>query len=284
MEAEGGDKIGTGLARRIRVALAQMLVVGGDVAGNLARAGARIAEAAARGADLVVLPECLDIGWTDLRARELAEPIPGATSGALGVAARRHRVWVAAGITERDGDKLRNAAILVDRDGVIRTRHRKINELAFAQELYTPGEELRVVDTEFGRLGLNICADNFIDSLHLATAQIAMGARLIVSPSSWAVPPGHDDAVTPYTEWEEPYQTIGQRHGVPIVGVSNVGPVATGKWAGWACIGRSLATNAAGQIAAKGSYGVDADELLVVDLELPDFTATSVTRATGFTG
>lgn len=261
-----------------------MLVVGGDVAGNLARATARIVEAAARGADLVVLPECLDIGWTDSRARDLAEPVPGPTSEALCAAARGNRVWVAAGVTERDGDKLRNAAILVDREGVVRARHRKINELAFARALYTPGEELRVVDTEFGRIGLNICADNYIDSLHLATAQIAMGARLIVSPSSWAVPPGHDDTVTPYVEWEEPYRTLGERHGVPVVGVSNVGPVATGEWAGWACIGRSLATDADGRIAAKGSYGVDADELLVVDLELPDLVAAPATRAAGFTG
>lgn len=268
----------------MRIALAQMLVVGGDVAGNLARAAERVVEAAARGADLVVLPECLDVGWTDNRARELAQPVPGPTSEILCAVARDNQVWIAAGLTERDGAKVRNAAILVDRAGVIRARHRKINELAFAQTLYTPGEELRVVDTEFGRIGLNICADNYIDSLHLATAQIAMGARLIVSPSSWAVPPGHDDAVTPYVEWEEPYRTLGRRHGVPVVGVSNVGPVATGEWAGWACIGRSLATDAEGEILVKGSYGVDADELLVVDLELPDHLAALAPRAAGFTG
>lgn len=278
----GGPWIDGEVAVLVRVALAQMLVIGGDVGGNLARATDRIAEAAASGADLVVLPECLDIGWTDSRAHELAQPVPGPTSDTLCTAARDHRVWVAAGLTERDGERVRNAAILVDRDGVIRARHRKINELAFAQALYAPGEELRVVDTEFGRIGLNICADNYIDSLHLATAQIAMGARLIVSPSSWAVPPGHDDTITPYVEWEEPYQTLGRRHRVPVVGVSNVGPVATGEWAGWSCIGRSLATDSGGEILAKGSYGVDADELLLVDLELLDRAPASSSRAAGF--
>ncbi len=267
----------------MRIALVQMLVVAGDVAGNLARAAERTVQAAARGADLVVLPECLDVGWTDSRARELAEPIPGPSSDVLCAAARENRIWLAAGLTEQDGDKVRNAAILIDRTGAIRVRHRKINELAFARALYTPGEELRVVDTEFGRIGLNICADNYVDSLHLATAQIAMGARMIVSPSSWAVPPGHDDAVTPYVEWEEPYRTLGQRHGVAVVGVSNVGPVVTGEWAGWSCIGRSLATDPRGEILAKGSYGVDADELLVVDLELPDRAAAPGSRAAGFT-
>lgn len=267
---------------RIRVALAQMLVVGGDVAGNLARAAGRIAEAAGRGADLVVLPECLDVGWTDVRAPALAQPVPGPTSDALCAAARENGVWVAAGLTERDDTRVRNAAILADRDGVIRARHRKINELAFARAVYTPGEELRVVDTEFGRLGLNICADNYIDSLQLASAQIAMGARAIVSPSSWAVPPGHDDATTPYVEWEEPYRILGRRYGVPVVGVSNVGRVDTGAWAGWACIGRSLATDARGEIVAKGSYGIDADEMLIVDLELPERTTTETTRAETF--
>lgn len=269
---------------RLRVALAQMLVVGGDVEGNITRAVDRIAESARRDADLVVLPECLDVGWTDVRARDLAQPIPGRASAALCAAAKEHGVWAAAGLTELDGDLVRNAAVLIDREGVIRAKHHKINELAFAQALYTPGESLRVVDTEFGRVGLNICADNYIDSLHLAASQIAMGARLIVSPSSWAVPPGHDDKVTPYVEWEESYRTLSARHGVPVVGVSNVGDVATGDWAGWACIGRSLAVDQHATIVAKGSYGADADEVLVADMEVPADTAPLSERAAGFTG
>lgn len=254
----------------ITVGLAQALVLPGDLEGNLQRAGELVAEAARSGCDIVVLPECVDVGWTDVRARELAQPIPGSTSDFLCHLALTHSIIVASGLTERDGDVVYNAAVLIDRAGTIIGRHRKINELEFARKIYGVGQELKVVDTEFGVVALNICADNYVDSLALADAQAAMGAKLVLSPSSWAVPPGHDDEANPYIEWQEPYRIIGQRHGIPVVGVSNVGPVETGEWAGWECIGRSLATDARGEIVSWGSYGVRASELKTVRVDLPD--------------
>jgi hypothetical protein len=60
-----------------RVGMAQILVEGGRPEANLARAADAVREAAAAGCRLVVLPECLDCGWTDPSARHLARPIPG---------------------------------------------------------------------------------------------------------------------------------------------------------------------------------------------------------------
>lgn len=254
----------------VTIGLAQTLVIPGDVAGNLERAGEMVGEAALKVCDIVVLPECVDVGWTDVRASELAQPIPGTTSDFLSDLARRHSIMIASGLTERDGDRVYNAAVLIDRTGDIIARHRKINELDFARKIYGIGTELKVVDTEFGPVALNICADNYVGSLTLAGAQAAMGAKLMLSPSSWAVPAGHDDQATPYVEWQEPYQRIGRMYGIPVIGVSNVGPVETGEWAGWVCIGRSLATDAAGEIVSWGSYGEDKGELNVVQIEVPD--------------
>lgn len=64
------------MSQSFNLALAQMLVTPGDVAGNLARAEQRIASAAAQGADIVLLPEALDCGWAHPSARELAGAIP----------------------------------------------------------------------------------------------------------------------------------------------------------------------------------------------------------------
>jgi len=61
----------------IRVGMAQTLVEGGRPGPNLDRAVAAIESACELGCRLVVLPECLDLGWTDPSARELAVPIPG---------------------------------------------------------------------------------------------------------------------------------------------------------------------------------------------------------------
>jgi len=60
------------------LAMAQMLVEGGKPDANLARAERMIANAAAKGAQVVVLPECMNLGWTHPSTRELAQPIPGA--------------------------------------------------------------------------------------------------------------------------------------------------------------------------------------------------------------
>jgi len=73
-----------------RVGMAQILVEGGRFDANLDRAVRAIGEAAAHGCRLVVLPECLDLGWTDPSARELARPIPGPHAERLAEAARAH--------------------------------------------------------------------------------------------------------------------------------------------------------------------------------------------------
>ncbi len=63
--------------RAVKIAVGQMLVEGGAVSDNLARAEQMIAAAALQGCNVVVLPECLDVGWTHPDAVALAEPIPG---------------------------------------------------------------------------------------------------------------------------------------------------------------------------------------------------------------
>src|SRR4051812_17424963 len=110
---------------RYRASMAQILVEGGRPEANLGRAVEAIGEAAARGCRLVVLPECLDLGWTDPSARDLARPIPGPHAERLARAARQHRIAVAAGLVERSGDRLYNAAVLLDAEGHLLLHHRK---------------------------------------------------------------------------------------------------------------------------------------------------------------
>ena len=95
----------------------------------------------------------------------------------------------------------------------------------------------------------------------------AMGATVLLSPSAWAVRPEFDPAVTPYGQgWEESYRDIAQQTGRAVVGVSKVGPIESGAWAGWRCIGSSLAVGADGSVLGRGSYGDDAEELVVVEV------------------
>src|ERR1700682_4169139 len=97
----------------MRVGMGQMLVEGGASAANLRRAVAMIYQAAAAGCDAVVLPECLDLGWTWPEARKLASTIPGEISDQLAAAAKENGVWVVAGLTERAAEKVFNCAVLI---------------------------------------------------------------------------------------------------------------------------------------------------------------------------
>ncbi len=249
--------------------MAQMLVLGGQPAENLARAGEMIERAAAQGCSVVVLPECLDFGWTDPSAREGARPIPGGHSDLLAQAARKYRIWVIAGLVERDGERLYNTAVLISPAGGIVLKHRKINELALAHDLYSLGTQIAVADTELGRVGLAVCADNYPDSPEIGGALGRMGCRLLLSPCAWAVDADHDNAAKPYGKiWREAFEALTTRFPTTVVAVSSVGPITAGPWQGRKCVGCSLAYGPGGVVLAEGP--ADEEALLVVEANVAD--------------
>lgn len=253
----------------LRVAMAQMRVLGGQPAANLDRAEEFIRDAADQGCQLVVLPECLDLGWTHPSARRLAQPLPGPHSERLARSAVRHGLYVVAGFVERAGNRLYNSAVLLDPLGQVLLIHRKINELEIAHDLYAIGDRLAVAHTELGTLGITICADNFPNSLVLGHTLARMGAQLLLSPCAWAVDAEHDNRLEPYGElWRRAYGELGRLYDLPVIGVSNVGWLTDGPWKGRKAIGCSLATDHRGEPIVVGPYGESAEALLVVDIEL----------------
>ncbi|MFQ5793466.1 MAG: threonine synthase [Candidatus Bipolaricaulia bacterium] len=252
-----------------KLAMGQMLVEGGAVSQNLKRATNMIKNAIEQDCNMVVLPECLDVGWTYPGARELAQPIPGKYSDELCHAAHEARIYVVAGLTERAGDRIYNAAVLISPDGEILLKHRKINILTIAQDIYSIGDSLSVAQTPLGTIGINICADNFPDSLSLGHSLVRMGAQILPSPSAWAVDADHDNNKDPYGDmWKKSYATLAKRYDITVVGVSNVGWINAGVWKGRKCIGCSLAIGPEGDILAEGPYGETAESLIVVPVEI----------------
>lgn len=252
----------------MKVALAQMLVEPGEKQANLARAESWIAQAASRGAEIVVLPEAMPLGWTHPSARTLADEIPNGESCArLRQAARTHRIFVCGGIVERAGNVLFNAAVLINPVGEILIHHRKIHELDFAQELYARGDRLAVAETNFGRVGVMICADGFAPGQSISRTLGMMGARVILSPCAWAVPEDHDNTREPYGQlWLDNYGPVAREFRLSIVGVSNVGSITAGPWQGRKCIGNSLVIGPDGQELARGPYGERAEALIIQEL------------------
>jgi len=254
--------------RPFKLAIVQMTVAGGQREKNLLRAADLIRSAANMGAEVVLLPEAADVGWTYPHSRELATAIPGGEAcAAYREFARRHRVYVCAGLTERDGDRVFNAAVLVSPEGEVLLRHRKLNELASAHDVYDQGDRLGVVRTPLATFGLMICADGYVPGHYVGRTLGLMGADVILSPSAWAVRPDHDDARQPYgADWERNYAAVAREFGVWVAGCSNVGRIEGGPWDGYFCIGRSIAVDPAGSTALVGPFGPTAEKVLMLSV------------------
>ena len=258
--------------RNYKMAMAQMMVEAGKLDANLDRATERIIEAAAKGAKIVLLPEVMDLGWTDPSAKTLAYEIPdGKTCKRLRDAAKKNSVYVCAGIVERYKDKIYNAAVIIDPSGQVILTHRKLNELDIAHDLYDQGDKLNVVHTPLGTLGLYICADATARGNVLSDALGYMGADIILSPSAWAVPPDFDNDATPYGDtWRKVYEPVSRKFDLWVVGVSNVGKVEAGPWKDWNCIGSSLVYAPGGKEILQAPFGENADTIIYVDIRLTD--------------
>ena len=176
----------------IRVAVAQVGARVGDVKGNLAIARRYARRAAARGADLLVFPECFAQGYSLRRdVLALAEPADGPAARALGLVAAEAGLALVVGVLERaPGWPARpyNAALVIGRDGALLGVYRKTHLYDREREAFTPGADYPVVEVRLGaertpmRLGVCICAD--IEFPEVARLLALGGAQLIAVPSA----------------------------------------------------------------------------------------------------
>jgi 5-aminopentanamidase len=170
----------------IRAAIAQTAPQLGRAEQNLEACLGRLREAAAAGCHLVVFPECALSGYmveTRAEAWRLAEEVPGPATEALAAACAGLGLHVVVGMLERDGDLLRNTAVLVGPGGLV-GRYRKSHIACIGADRFTvPGDEpFEVHETPVGRIGLQICYDWRFPEI---TRTLALaGADLVVSPTN----------------------------------------------------------------------------------------------------
>jgi N-carbamoylputrescine amidase len=254
--------VAQGAESQIKVAAVQMEPRVGDKEANLARTLALIEEAAALGAQLVVLPELCNSGYMFASREEafsLAEAVPdGPTCRAWGEAARRLGVTIVAGIAERDGKALYNSAAIIGPDGPIGT-YRK-NHLWGNENLYfEPGNlGMPVFRTEFGRLAVAICYDIwFPEIFRLAAVQ---GADILCVPTNW-VPMPHQPADLPVMA---NVLAMGGAHSnsMFVVAADRVGEER-----GQPFIGRSLIVGCDGWPLA-GPASADGEEILTAEINV----------------
>ncbi|GAA1350552.1 nitrilase family protein [Catellatospora bangladeshensis] len=170
---------------RIQAASVQFCHRAGDKEHNLATIARFVAEAAARGVQLVVFPEMCITGYWHVVGMDrpgieaLAESVPdGPSTTALLALAREHGVVIGAGLLEADGDALHNSYVVAEPDGSWHV-HRKLH--AFESEHITPGDRYTVFASTLGcTLGVLICYDNNIVENARMTA--LLGADILLAP------------------------------------------------------------------------------------------------------
>ncbi len=169
---------------------------------NLQTAASLIKEAAEHGAELAVLPEMFAIiGWKATDKVELKEKYgDGKIQNFLSEQARKNKIWLVGGtipISSTNPDKIRAACIVYDDKGKAVARYDKMHlfdatisptEKYMESNTTEAGEEITVIDTPLGKLGLAVCFD--IRFPHLFTQLVNQGAEIIAIPSAFTVKTG----------------------------------------------------------------------------------------------
>lgn len=140
-----------------------------------------IADAAAKRADLVVLGETLTYYGSGRSPAEVAEPVPGPSTEYFGELAKKHNLYIVAGLYERAGHVVYNVAVLIGPDGNVVGKYRKVclprSEIMGG---VAPGTEYPVFETRFGKVGLMVCYDGFFPEV--ARELTNQGAEVIGWP------------------------------------------------------------------------------------------------------
>lgn len=187
-------------ASPVRVAVVQFdpQVGVGNRQDNLHQSLALAEEAVKGGANLIVLPELTNTGYFFNNRQDAfahSEGVPDGPSVRLWIDfARRHRVYLVAGLAERDGMRLFNTGVLVGPDGFI-GKYRKAHLWNLEKLWFTPGDlGFPVFDTPIGRIGLLICWDIWFPEVPRILSQ--QGADIICSLNNWVwtPPPLFDEA------------------------------------------------------------------------------------------
>jgi predicted amidohydrolase len=246
----------------VRVACAQLAareldaadVALDDVIGAIAAAGAL-------GADVVVLPESSYPGYV-LLARDpyagRAIPKPDDALKQIGAAARRARINAAVGIANfGPGGRIRNEAVLIDRNGEQVGRYAKAHLWNFDRRWFAPGRDFPVFDTDIGRVGMMICADGRVPEI--ARTLTRRGAWLILDPTAWVgVGPSYDAMPNPQVDFA--LRVRAAENGVWIAAADKCGS-ETGAVH---YVGRSMVVAPSGDIVAHAP--ADATALIVAEV------------------
>lgn len=151
-------------------------------------------KAGAEKPDIVCLSENFVDRSVSLPLTEMAQTIPGPATRILCEKAKQYNTYVVTTLHELEGDLIWNTAVLINRKGEIVGKYRKVHlATAEGENGVTPGSEYPVFDTDFGRIGILTCWDNwFVEPARILRLK---GAEMLLFPCAGDGTPRHWDVV-----------------------------------------------------------------------------------------
>ncbi len=249
-----------------------------DIKDNLRRLAEGVADLAQRGAELIVLQELHNSLYfcqtENVNHFDLAEPIPGPSTGFFGELAKSYGVVIVTSLFERRAAGVyHNTAVVIERDGSIAGKYRKMHipdDPAYYEKFYfTPGDlGFHPIETSVGRLGVLVCWDQWYPEA--ARLMALQGAEILIYPTAI----GYADEDTPEEQQRqrEAWTTVMRGHavanGLPVIAVNRVGfePDPSNQTPGIQFWGSSFIAGPQGELFYRASE--KEEESLVVELDM----------------
>ena len=249
----------------------------GDAAANLAVIEQRVAEAAAAGAELVLLQELHNGPYfcqhESAAEFDRAEAIPGPSSERLSALAAKHGVVLVASLFERRAAGLyHNTAVVFEKDGSLLGKYRKMHipdDPGFYEKYYfTPGDlGFHPIDTSLGKIGVLVCWDQWYPEA--ARLMALAGAELLVYPTAigWDPDDSAEEKDRQRQAWILSHRGHAVANGIPVLSCNRTGfepsPLGTSGIRFW---GSSHVLGPQGEFLAEA--GTDTPEILYATLDL----------------
>lgn len=249
-----------------------------DASVNIQRLSEGIADLATRGAQLIILQELHNSLYfcqvEDVNNFDLAEPIPGPSTGLYGELARQFGVVIVTSLFEKRAPGLyHNTAVVIEKDGTIAGKYRKMHipdDPAYYEKFYfTPGDlGFRPIETSIGKLGVLVCWDQWYPEA--ARLMALQGAEILIYPTAI----GYESSDTPDEQerQREAWTTVMRGHavanGLPVIAVNRVGhePDPSGQTKGIQFWGSSFVAGPQGELLYRASN--DKEERIVVSIDM----------------
>lgn len=237
----------------MKVALVQMQIQLADPAANRATVAARVAEAAASGARLVVLPELWTTGYCLPRLRgELAEAPGGVSERFLADLAKANKIFLSSSIPIQVGEGVFNRHLLFSPEGAEIAQYDKVHLVPMLDEptWLAAGDRLAVAPVDGTSAGLGVCYDLRFPELWRSLA--LQGAGLLLLPAEWPI--------VRAAHWRALAIARAIENGAFVLGCNCCGSDGTNTFAGG-----SLVVSPWGEVLAEAGL---AEETIYADLDL----------------